>query len=776
MTSLSISRLMASVSIGTTMVAAPAALAQSQGTVGALTDTITVTATKSVNPEDVQDVPLAVTAFNDQSLDALNVQDLEDLTFSAPNVVLEDIGTARGQANFSIRGLGVNSSIGSIDPTVGVFVDGVYLGITSGVVFDLFDLDSIEILRGPQGILFGRNTTGGAVLINTGNPTDEFEARVRYAVETPVDDGRGGLNSYYMGTVSGPIVKGKLNGKFGIYYNDDDGYFQNGEAPAFSQVAGFPASEVPNPNAGSNLGEAQTQIIRGALEWFANDRLTFLAKAEIFDNEGDGPVAQNRGLFERDTFDVAIDEIGLIDVEAQTFSLRTDWELNFGTVTNITGYRNFEQKTLGDIDSTPAFVFHSDTQTEQEQISNELRYAGTWGKFDVKAGLFYFHQTVTVNENRDLPPLSPVTFTGGGTQIQDVYGVFSQVDYNLTDSLILTGGLRFGYEEKDVEIAYVVPRVPACDIFQGTCPTNDVNSTGFEDDDAWQNLSPKVGFQWIPTDDAQVYGHWTRGFRSGGYNFRITDVPTFLNQVAAQSEIATDEEQVDSFEIGTKIQALEGRAQVNVAAFFTQIEDMQREVNLADPGAGVSQLITNTADADILGAEFEGQYLLTENLLLTGNFGWIDAEYTDVRFDINSDGVVDAADENLEIPRVPEFTYGASLIHDLSLGNFGTVSSRVSFQHRDEQAYTDNNFGFIQEADILDANITWITPKEGLTISVYADNLLDEVQAGGDTQISLGVGPNSNFVNEPFGNQPQFGTLSPLRKGRLLGFEVTYDF
>ncbi|MEO1399324.1 MAG: TonB-dependent receptor plug domain-containing protein, partial [Pseudomonadota bacterium] len=291
---------------------------EDRGSIGQLTDVITVTATKTADPEDVQDVPLAVTAFNAGSLDALNVRDLEDLSFAAPNVSLDDIGTARGQANFSIRGLGVNSSIGSIDPAVGVFVDGVYMGINSGVVFDVFDLDSIELLRGPQGILFGRNTTGGAVLVNTANPTDEFEAKVTYIVETPVDSDRGDINQFLMGTVSGPLVKGKLNGKISAYINNDQGYFEN----QFD---------------GSSLGDADTTIIRGALEWFATDRLTFLLKGEIFDNEGDGPVAQNRGLFERDSFDVSIDEPGFIKLDVTNLSLRTDWELNFGTLTNIMG-------------------------------------------------------------------------------------------------------------------------------------------------------------------------------------------------------------------------------------------------------------------------------------------------------------------------------------------------------------------------------------------------------------------------------------------------------
>ncbi|MEM9285945.1 MAG: TonB-dependent receptor [Pseudomonadota bacterium] len=738
-----------------------------RGSIDALTDVITVTATKSQDPEDVQDVALSVSAFNEASLDALNVRTLEDLSFSAPNVSLDDIGTARGQANFSIRGLGVNSSIGSIDPSVGVFVDGIYLGINSGVVFDTFDLDSIEVLRGPQGILFGRNTTGGAVLINTGNPTDEFEAKVRVATESPVDDGRGGPNHFVMGTVSGPIIPGKLNGKFGAYYNQDEGYFEN----QFD---------------GSNLGEALTYIVRGALEYFPTDNLTFLLKTEYFSNEGDGPPGQNRGVFERDSFDISIDEPGDLQVETTTVSLRTDWELNFGTLTNIFGYRDFEQDTLGDIDALPAFIFHSDTQSEQDQISNEIRYAGTFGRADVKAGFFYFESDLTVNENRNIPPSSPLTFTGGGEQEQTVLGAFGQVDYSLTDTLIATAGLRWGYEEKDVSIVYVRPRLD-CSIIDGTCPFTGVNAAlasvtgeenGFVDDDSWENLSPKLGLQWVPNDRRTYYASWTRGFRSGGYNFRITDITAFENQVANQGgDIATDEEQVDSFEIGTKLQSNDGRAQFNGAVFYTSVEDMQREVNLSDPGAGVSQLITNTADATIWGLEFEARYRLTDSTLLMANYGYIDASYDEVRFDISSDGLVNSADENLAIPRVPENTYGFTLVQEADLGDGGLVTARLAFQHRDEFAYTDNNFGFIQAADMLDFDVSWATPVEGLTVSLYGENMLDEVQAGGDTQLPPGFGgPRSDGTNDPFGDRPANGTFSPLKRGRRVGLEATFTF
>lgn len=745
-----------------------------QSAIDALTDEIVVTATKKSDAENVQDVPISITAFNGQTLEALKVRTLEDLTFSAPNVSLDDVGTSRGGANFSIRGLGVNSSIPSIDPTVGVFVDGIYLGTNTGVVFDVFDLDSVEVLRGPQGILFGRNTTGGAILLNTGNPTDEFEYSARFAVEGPVDEGRGGINTFAQAVVSGPLVEDKLNGKIAAYYNNDDGYFKNLAT-------------------GNNFGKAETYILRGALDFTPSDNIRFLAKGEYFDSDGQGPAGQNRGLYERDSFDFAIDEEGDYKSEAYFGTLRTEIDVAFGDgqITNIFGYRDTEGSTIGDIDSTPLNLFHSTTEYAQDQISNELRYNGTFGKIDLTTGVFYFEQDVAYTETRelqrDLLPTPLPIFYGGGFQNHTVLGIFGAVDYSLTEKLKILLGIRYSEEEKDAGITYIQPR-PQCSVVGGTCPVTGTNpfvpgqNNGFTDSDKWTNWSPKVGFQYTPNDNSQFFGNWTRGYRSGGYNFRITAPAPFEALFPPGSDRATDEEQVDSYELGTKIDFADRRAQINASVFLTDISDMQRELNLSDPVSGVLQTIINTADATVKGLEVEGRLKATDNILFTGNIGLLDGDYDSVLFDISGDGVVDEADLALDIPRVSPITFGAGVIHDLDLGASGALTTRVNFQRRDEFAYTDTNFGYIQAADILDANLTWDTPVQGVSLSLYGQNLLDEVQAGNDTQLPFGGNlsaliPGSqnlaNGLNRPYDRFPAVGTLSPLKKGRVIGLELT---
>lgn len=720
---------------------------------------IVVTGTKTRDAENVQDVPLAVTAFNAQSLEALKVRDVQSLTYSTPNVSLDQVGTSRGTANFSIRGLGINSSIPSIDPTVGVFVDGVYLGFNGGVVFDLFDLDSVEILRGPQGVLFGRNVTGGAVLLNTGNPTNEFSGKFRTAVDGPLFEDRGGANYTTSAVISGPIVKDTLLFKLGGYYNRDEGYFIN----LFN---------------GSNHGEAETKILRGALEGrFGN--LMIRGKLDYFESEGDGPSGQNRGRFSRDTFDISIDNEGAYANEIWTGSILTELDIGPGTLTNVFGYRTYSATTDGDIDALPTFLFHSTTETEQEQISNELRYALSIDNLDLTVGGFYFDQSIAYTERRQLPTASSLQFFGGGQQDHQVLGAFANANVGLTDALSVIAGLRWSREEKSAGVTYIRPR-PSCSVVQGTCPTSGTNpfipseNNGFTDDDSWTSWSPKLGLQY-EFGIGQIYGHWTRGFRSGGYNFRITSATVFESVVVpATGGFSFDQEQVDNYEIGGKFQTADRSFTLNAAAYITKIDNMQREVNQSSATAGVSQFILNTANATIFGAEAEARMRVSEGLLFTANVGIIDAKYDEVLFDISGDGVVTDADLALALPRVPNITWGVGVIHELDLGA-GSLVSRANLQYRDEFAYTDSNFGYVDDVTNLEANITWNTPLEGLAVSLYGKNLLDEVQVGGDTQVPFG-GALSDGNNRPFDPSPAAGTFSPLSKGRQLGVELTFEF
>jgi iron complex outermembrane receptor protein len=721
-----------------------------RGSASAMLEEVVVTARK--REEGAQEVPLSVTAFNANQLSTLKVRDLNDLTVGMPNVGLEDIGTQRGTANFAIRGLGVNSSIPSIDPAVGVFFNGVYLGTNQGVIFDMFDVESLQVLRGPQGTLFGRNVTGGAVLINTKKPTDSLEASAKAAVET---GDIGGVNTYVQGAVGGPLTE-TIGGRIVVHYNDDEG-------------------QLENDFNGDDVGEVEQTMVRGTLTWKPGDNTDFTLVYEYQDLDGDGPIGQSHtngaGIpgspvnSDRDDFDVNIDEEGTQESETNFVTLQWDQGVAFGdgTITSIFGYRDLEIDGVGDIDAQPLWLFHAPSNLESEQTSLEVRYNGLFAdSWNTTVGVFVYENDLKYHERRDLLGVALGNVApaqrqdGGGEHDTDSYSFFAQVDYDITDHWTLTAGVNYSYEEKDVKITSLgvntsaFPNLTSCNVVDGpACPFD------FVDDEDWDNWAPKLGAAYHLDEQQQIYGHWTVGYRSGGYNLRNTD--------PNEAPGPFDEEEVNNYELGYK--STHGWGILNAAVFYTEIDDQQREVNLPSETSGVVQLIRNTADTTIFGAEVDATISITDNLVLLASAGYTDAEYDSVRFDLNGDGVVDGADEDLDIPRAPEWTWSIGLTHDMDIGSWGFLTSRVSWAYRDDFAYTDNNLGFVEEVDIVNAGLDFNSNDGRWVFSLYGKNLLDEVSFGNDTQLPTALGPI-----------PLGGTFAPVNSGIRYGAEITYNF
>jgi iron complex outermembrane receptor protein len=722
---------------------------------------ITVTATKKAGGEAVADVPAAVTVFSGKALEGRQFQDLQSLSYSVPGVSLDSVGTFRGVANFSIRGLGINSSIPSIDAAVGTVIDGVYVASNAGLVLDQFDTGSVEVVRGPQGVLFGRNTTGGAVLINTADPTFDWEGHVRLSGEGPVDPGRGTLRGTGQLVVSGPIVSDKIAIRLGVYHDSDGGYFRN----------------LYN---GANFGKSETTVLRAGLKALVTDRLTITAKGEYLTMSGDGATTQDHGLFSRDSFDLSVDNPGYIHGKSRFATVKVDWQVGPGTLTDIAGWRHYSHQTSNDIDSTPQPLFNSLTALDQEQWSNELRWSGKLGPLDLTTGGYLFHQTIAYEENR-AGAFFPKTYYGGGTEDHHVYGLFGEGDLHATSALTLTAGLRWSYEKKSVGLTFVRPR-PQCSVVEGTCPVSGINpfvpgeANGLTDQHHWSNFSPKFGISYKLADNALAYASWTRGERSGGYNLRVTQPAAFEEIAAAQGSAAFGPERVDQYEIGLKLASRDKRATLNLAGYRSQVRGVQREINVASADSGLAQYIYNTGNARIWGGELEAGFTPVPALRLTADVGYIDAKYTHLDFDLNGDGVINAADYALQLPRAPKWTFGGSVTHVLPLGGETTLTSRAEYHHRSRYAWTDDNLGFNGSSDMLDASIALALGKPAITLAAYAKNLLDAVQFGGDTQLPFGAGPFSDGSARPFDPHPSAGTFSPLFKGRLVGFALAMDF
>ena len=721
---------------------------ESDRATSALLEEVTVTARK--REEDLSDVPVAVSVLSSRQIEALKVRNLNDVAIGAPNVDLKANGTVRGTANFTIRGIGMASSIAAVDPTVGVFVDGVYIGLNNGIILDAFDLDNIQVLRGPQGTLFGRNVTGGAVLMNTKDPSDEFELTLRSAIDGNID-GDGAPNYYLMGMVNG-VLSENLSARLVAYYNDDGGW-------------------LTNQFDGSDFGEINTKMVRPSIRWTPSDNVELVVKYEYQDVESDGSAGQTftNGLgipgtpvnFDRDTYDFSNDERGFDNRKLHFLTAELNWDvaLGDGTVTNIFGWRDLESQTLADIDSQPLWLFHAGAEIEYEQWSNELRYVGSFGDVDLTTGFLLYANETTYGESRALLGIATgnvapaVTQDGGGLHDVDSIAWFGSIDYALNDLWALNVGLNITREEKSAQIASLVFNTNApCSVIDGTCPYD------FVDEDSWTNYSPRIGLTRTVGDDAMVYGHWARGYRSGLYNLRNTnaDVENF-------GPGPIDEEQADSIELGYKT-GLPSGGNISLAAFYTEYKDTQRVINTADPVSGVVQSISNAADVDILGFEFDGTFPLTDNLVLLAAVGYTDASYSEVREDLTGDGSLED-DQDLDVIFAPKWTYSARLVYDTQLGSWGTMSGRIGYRFRDDFAYLDNNLEYELAIGLVDAGLDFATDDGRWVFGIYGKNLTNEVLNGGITVLPGDIG-----------GVPVGGTFTPLLKGRLVGVDVSYTF
>lgn len=692
-------------------------------------DVIQVRGTKSTAAEAAQTVPAQVVALGAAQLEARKVVNIEDLAFATPNVALDAVGTVPGVANFSIRGLGINSSIPSIDPHVGVFIDGVYTGVTYGVVTDTFDLESIEIFKGPQGVLFGRNVTGGAVLLRSARPDGEFKAKFKVGYEEEQ-------------TTLGAAIEGGLSdtvaGKISVYQKNDRGWFHN-------------------TTLDESVGADKTQTVRGTLVYQPNNSTDLTLIAEHGTIDGDGAVAQNprlegtaAGGGNADSFESIQNVKGETDVSWDQLTFEAGFDWGKGRVTNIMAIRSVDSWGRTDVDAADPSRYNAILHTDQSQFSNELRYnVGVKDDWDLTTGLFYFTQDFVYTGGREHGPV--IRRVSGGHQDQSNLGVFINNEYYFSDSLTLNAGLRYTEESKDVEVYPVETIIEGtgqnCSFVEWTCSGAPTQSTSND------NFSPKLGFEWTDNESHEmlVYGSWSRGYRSPMYNFRSEVTP-----------VATDLEKHDSLELGIKMTTEDGNFRVNAAVFHNAIKDLVRETIITNE-LGVRQDILNTADATIQGIEVDTMLLIGENLVLNAGVGLLDGSYDKIRddVDLDSDGEFGDKDQlDLNIPRLSDVTYNLGVTYEMSISDYGSLAARADYNYRSEAANTDNNKGNFKSMKMINAGLTF-TPNDGnWTLSIYGKNLDDTVHLG---TISPLPWPDSQY-------------FASMKKGRRFGVDFIYSF
>ena len=652
--------------------------------------------------ERLQDVPLAITAFDGDALSAKGITNLQALTYSVPNVALDNLGPPL--ANFAIRGLSSNSSIPSLDPAVGTFVNGVYLGTNAGVVVDFFDIESVEVLRGPQGVLQGKNVAGGAVMIRTKRPSFDFGVAGKLSVNSFP-----GVTA--AGSVEGPlsdVLAAKLTG----YFSKDGGW-------------------APNITVGRDQGRMQTWYARPSF-LLKTDGLEVFLTMEIGKTNGDAPVERNTTFFQGKNFSkhaTAAETICCTNIQWKQATAEINADVGFGDgmLTSITGWRDTRTFSVTDVDSMAARMFNLTGLTFAEQFSQELRYNGTFFDFwNVTVGGFYFKQTLRYFEPRDF---GAIRTTFGGNVETTSAAAFMDNKFDLGAGLSLDAGLRYTYEQKKGQIAPqgapLSSATSACNFDALTCVYS------FSDTHTSKHVTTRLALDWKPSDDITLYVSRDDGLRSGGYNVRHTS-PTVTPR-------ATDDEEITSYEVGGKFSLFDRRLNLNFAAFQMDIDNILRDSVVFVDGVGFVQLNQNAGDARIRGFEVEATVRPAQGLRIQGSVGFLDNSYRKIFLDITGDQVVNQKDYALILPRLSKWSGSIGATYDFNVSGVGDFTLWGNFSYRSSAPYPDNNLTFLAAQSLFDASLTY-KPSDQLSFTLWGRNLTDAARETSNTFSGAAIG------------------------------------
>lgn len=759
----------------------PAVQAQDGKTRFALEEVL-ITARKM--EEGLQNTPLAVTAFTAQELENRGAVDVTDIAASAPNVHFESGGATSGMSatpTVFIRGIGQSDFNINNDPAVGMYVDGIYMGQMLGSMTDLLDLERVEVLRGPQGTLFGRNSIGGAInLISKKPDLNESEGRLSLSFgERDLIFARGAVNVPLSSTAAV-----RVSG----FYREREGYIDavqyddfklGGEEtwgarlalrwePSDSFYADFaaerserndpPAAIVPvalgnvslNPGSGNVRGDNRSTMASGfrfntgrnapnpaaplpppPAQFVSPDTATCSNPALVNTSLDCMGNAHVMGMDKVNS--LWVDSSGAVitpdqQLEQQGISMVLGWDTSVGTLTLTSAYKDMEAEFFNDNDFTPFIIFHNNNDKfSQEQVSHELQFTGkAMDSVSYVAGLYYFEESGRQTISLVAPMLPPAGAPPAAPTLpffqevhRDVGNESTAVYGQINYDLTQTLHLTLGarYTENTKDIDL--------GLFRGARenPWTNINERGsleIEETNILVNLSYDF------SDTVMVYMQFADGFRDGGWPVRFPGLPVGIPPLET---VEFGPEYVDSYEVGLKATFADNRLRVNAAIFSADYSDMQ--IQFSDPMLNGAPNTSNLGESTIRGFELEANWLATDNLRFDLSLGLLDADLKRVageRLATGADNVAGFITADNELPYTPEIQAAIGANYSVNLGGGAVINSRIDWIYTDDQFFTIENspLNFQEAYSKVNAKVSYIAPDDTWELAIGARNLTDK--------------------------------------------------
>lgn len=729
-----------------------------------------IVVTARMREEGLQSAPIAISAFTGETLDYRGVTKLDQITKFVPNLTLENnpsFGGASNSAAIYLRGIGQKEFLPTTEPGVGLYVDGVYVARSVGAVLDIIDVERLEVLRGPQGTLFGRNTIGGAIAITTVKPepggafagmlsgalgTDDL-IHLRGAVDIPLGEtlaarlsGASFKQDGYVQRADGVDLgeDDTLTGRLAIAWEPNDRFRADFSIDATRDRETGPAMELIDIDF-TDLSQLQGVVLAPPPPMaFIHNVTTAAAGPGVpcaaTDVDGNGqtynPSVPNcydaRYIDPQDGDNQgtapAFSESDLFGASA---TLSYDLSDNL-SLKSITGWRDLDAQFARDGDHSPHRISQFDDDLEQQQFTQEFQLLGSHQRMNWIVGAYYFDED---GNNVNTLDFTVSNFRSGGKFENESWAVFAQFTYDLTQRLHLTLGGRYTEEEKSFLPDQIIYENYYAGISQVLPPGHPLAALDAPFLQAGERVlpylekhididefTPLVNVSFDLTDRVMAYASYSEGFKSGGFTQRV--FPPIVAGFTAPPGTADidliptyDPEFVDSYELGIKATAWDQRLRLNGAIFHSEYEDMQVQVFNS-----VAPVTENIGRASIDGLELELTLVPGDGWLVEASLAWLDAQYDDIDTDVTLIG------EDFEFERVPEFSSSLGASKEFGLGSAGSLILRGDWSYQ-SRTYNDAYNTPQLETDaynLLDASVRWLNRGEDWSIILSGLNLTDE--------------------------------------------------